>query len=128
MRSRYNSGLRAKWLGFSSWWGQDFSLFHSVQTNSGAHPASYPVGLGGSFPGEKAAETWRWPLTSIYCRGQEWLSYTFTPWYRDNFTVLYFTSPPPTHCSTVAPTSTWSHPQIILDILKACAILCCNVR
>jgi hypothetical protein len=29
---------------------RDFSLLHSVQTSSGAHPASYPVGVGGSFP------------------------------------------------------------------------------
>jgi hypothetical protein len=34
---------------------QDFSLFHSVQTGSGAHPASYPMGSAGSFPGHKAA-------------------------------------------------------------------------
>jgi hypothetical protein len=26
-----------------------FSLLHSVQTDSGAHPASYPMGTGGSF-------------------------------------------------------------------------------
>jgi hypothetical protein len=30
--------------------GQDFSLFHSVQTGSGAHPASYPMSTGASFP------------------------------------------------------------------------------
>jgi hypothetical protein len=29
---------------------QDFSLHHSVQTDSEAHPASYPMGTGGSFP------------------------------------------------------------------------------
>jgi hypothetical protein len=29
---------------------QDFFLLHSVQTGSGAHPASYPMGTGGSFP------------------------------------------------------------------------------
>jgi len=34
----------------------DFSLRHSFQTVSGAHPASYPVGSGGSFPGGTAAE------------------------------------------------------------------------
>jgi hypothetical protein len=28
-----------------------FSLLHNVQTDSGAHPASYPMGIGGSFPG-----------------------------------------------------------------------------
>jgi hypothetical protein len=32
--------------------GKRFSLLHSVQTGSGAHPASYPMGTGGgSFPG-----------------------------------------------------------------------------
>jgi hypothetical protein len=33
---------------------QDFSLLHSVQTDSGAHPASYPMHTGGSGPGGKA--------------------------------------------------------------------------
>jgi hypothetical protein len=42
-----------------------FSLRHRIQTGSGAHPASYPVGTGGSFPGDKAAGAWSWPLTSI---------------------------------------------------------------
>jgi hypothetical protein len=32
-----------------------FSLRHRVQTGSGTHPASYPMGTGGSFPGDKAA-------------------------------------------------------------------------
>jgi hypothetical protein len=32
-----------------------FSLVHSVQTVSGAHPASYPMDSGDSFPGGKAA-------------------------------------------------------------------------
>jgi hypothetical protein len=27
----------------------------SVQTGSGAHPATYPMGIGGSFPGGKVA-------------------------------------------------------------------------
>jgi hypothetical protein len=31
-----------------------FFLLHSVQTSSGTHPASYPMGTGGSFPGSKA--------------------------------------------------------------------------
>jgi len=26
---------------------------------------------GGSFPGDKAAGAWRWPLTSFSCRSQE---------------------------------------------------------
>jgi hypothetical protein len=33
----------------------NFSLHHSVQNGSGAHPASYPMGTGGSFPGGTAA-------------------------------------------------------------------------
>jgi hypothetical protein len=32
----------------------NFSRHHRVQTGSGAHPASYPMGTGGSFPGIKA--------------------------------------------------------------------------
>jgi hypothetical protein len=37
---------------------RDFSLLHRVQTGSGAHPASYTIGTGGSFPGDKAAGAW----------------------------------------------------------------------
>jgi hypothetical protein len=32
---------------------EDFSSNPCVQTGSGAHPASYPMGTGGSFPGVK---------------------------------------------------------------------------
>jgi hypothetical protein len=42
----------------------NFSLHHRVQNGSGAHPASYPMGTRGSFPGGKAAGAWSWPLTS----------------------------------------------------------------
>jgi hypothetical protein len=35
--------------------GEEFSLLHVVQTGSGAHPASFPMGTGGPFPGGKAA-------------------------------------------------------------------------
>jgi hypothetical protein len=31
----------------------NFSLHHRVQTGSGAHPASYPMGNRSSFPGDK---------------------------------------------------------------------------
>jgi hypothetical protein len=34
--------------------GADFSSSPCVQTGSGAHPASYSMGIGGSFPGGKA--------------------------------------------------------------------------
>jgi hypothetical protein len=37
---------------------RDFSLLHGVQTGSEAHPASYPMGAGGSFPGSKTAGAW----------------------------------------------------------------------
>jgi hypothetical protein len=33
----------------------NFSLHHRVRNGSGAHPASYPTGIRGSFPGGKAA-------------------------------------------------------------------------
>jgi hypothetical protein len=33
----------------------NFSLYHRFQNCSVAHPASYPVGTRGSFPGGKAA-------------------------------------------------------------------------
>jgi hypothetical protein len=41
--------------GSSSDRGWEFFLHHRVQTGSGAHPASYPMGTRGSFPGGKAA-------------------------------------------------------------------------
>jgi hypothetical protein len=44
---------------------QDFCLLYSIQTGSEAHPPSYPMDIGGSFPGGKAAGAWSWPLTSI---------------------------------------------------------------
>jgi hypothetical protein len=60
---------------------QEFSLLDSVQTGPGAHPAPCPLGIGGNFPGGKAVGAWSWPLTSIYCWGQEWWSCTSTPSY-----------------------------------------------
>jgi hypothetical protein len=32
---------------------RDFSLFHNVQTDCGAHPVCHPMGTGGFFPGVK---------------------------------------------------------------------------
>jgi hypothetical protein len=43
----------------------NYSLRHRVQPGTGAHPASYKIGAGGSYPGGKAAGAWSWPLTSI---------------------------------------------------------------
>jgi hypothetical protein len=33
----------------------NISLHHHIQNGSGTHPASYPMGTRGSFPGVKAA-------------------------------------------------------------------------
>jgi hypothetical protein len=51
------SGLKTEGSEFESRWGQEFSVLHIVQIGSGVHPASYPMGTGGSFPGGKAAGT-----------------------------------------------------------------------
>jgi hypothetical protein len=40
---------------FESRWGQEISLLRVVQTGSGAHPASYSMGTGETFPGGEAA-------------------------------------------------------------------------
>jgi hypothetical protein len=63
--TRYSDGLRAGRPGIDSLWARDFSLVQSLRTDSGAQPASYPMGTGGSFPGGKAAGACSWPLTSI---------------------------------------------------------------
>jgi hypothetical protein len=44
---------------------------YPVQNGSGAHPASYPMGTRGSFPGGKAADAWSIPLLP---------QYAFTAW------------------------------------------------
>jgi hypothetical protein len=46
----FNADYIGKWAGVGN-----FSLHHYIQNGSGAHPASYPVGTRGSFPGGKAA-------------------------------------------------------------------------
>jgi hypothetical protein len=62
----YSVGLRTGWSGVRVAGGAgNFSLHRSVQTGSGAHPASYSMGIRGSFPGGKVIEAWSWPLTSI---------------------------------------------------------------
>jgi hypothetical protein len=43
------------------------------------HP--YSMGTRCPIPEGKVAEAWIWPLTYIYCQGQEWWSYTSTPPY-----------------------------------------------
>jgi hypothetical protein len=49
-------GLDDRAIGFRSPAGaKDFSSILCVQTSSGAHPASCPMGPGGPFPGGKSA-------------------------------------------------------------------------
>jgi hypothetical protein len=86
------TGLRAGWPGFDSHKErEEFSLLHSTQTGSGAHPAFYPMGVRGSFSRDRAAGAWSWPLTSIWYWGQEWWNYTstspyvFMAWYLINW-------------------------------------------
>jgi hypothetical protein len=81
----------------------NFSLHHRVQNGSGAHSASYPMSIRGSFPGGKAAGAWSWPLTPSSAEVKEWvdlhLHSTNTPsWsgaqlkHRDNFTFYLLTN------------------------------------
>jgi hypothetical protein len=51
----YALDARGKGSEFEFRYGQEYSFLHVVQIGSGAHPASYPMGTGGSFPGSKAA-------------------------------------------------------------------------
>jgi hypothetical protein len=44
--------------------GSRIFFLYVVQTGSGVHPTSYPMGTGGSFPWDKAAGELSWPLTS----------------------------------------------------------------
>jgi hypothetical protein len=59
----------------------NFSLHHRVQNGSGDHPASYPVGTRGSFPGGKrpGREADHSPPSSAEVKNA-W-SYTSTPQY-----------------------------------------------
>jgi hypothetical protein len=53
---RYSANLRAGWSGVRvPVEAGNFPLHHRIQTGSGAHPASYPMGTRGSFLGGKAA-------------------------------------------------------------------------
>jgi hypothetical protein len=50
----YSAGLRPVRLGVRVPVGAGkFSPHHRLQTDSGAHPASYPTGTRGTFPGGK---------------------------------------------------------------------------
>jgi hypothetical protein len=47
-------GWKVEGQGFKSRYRKEFSSLHVVQIGSGAHPISYPMVTGGSFPGRKA--------------------------------------------------------------------------
>jgi hypothetical protein len=51
----YGMDYRSSGVPFSAGAGSFF--LHHIQNGSGAHPASYPMSTGGSFPGGKAAGT-----------------------------------------------------------------------
>jgi hypothetical protein len=51
----YRLDYRASRVRFPAGAG-NFSLHHRVQNGSGAHPAPYPMGTNGSFPGRTAAK------------------------------------------------------------------------
>jgi hypothetical protein len=55
IKSRYSDGLLAGRPGFGFQQGQEFSVLHVVQTGSGAHPTSYPMGTEHDFLGGEAA-------------------------------------------------------------------------
>jgi hypothetical protein len=59
--------------------GKRFFLLWKVQTGYGAHPAPYPMGSWGFFPGGRAVWAWSWQLTSVYFWGTQLCRYTSTP-------------------------------------------------
>jgi hypothetical protein len=77
----------------------NFSLHHRVQNGSGAHPASYPMGTRGSFPGVQrpGREADHSPPSSAEVKNA-WsytstLQYAFMAWclvkHRDNFSFTF---------------------------------------
>jgi hypothetical protein len=64
---------------------RNFSLHHSVQNGFGAHPACYPMGTRGSFPGVKVKLTTH--LHLVPRSKNEW-SYISTPLVRLHGVVL----------------------------------------
>jgi hypothetical protein len=78
---RLATGWTTEGSEFESQYGQEFSLLHVVQTGSGAHPASYSMGTGGSFPGVKrqGREADHSPPTIVEVK-KIWI-YTSTPPY-----------------------------------------------
>jgi hypothetical protein len=63
----YSDELRVGWseVQVPAGAARNFSIHYRVQTGSGAHPGSCPMGSRGSFPRGKVAEAWSWPLINI---------------------------------------------------------------
>jgi hypothetical protein len=90
MDSKHLGTVISQWYSAGLWTGWsgvrvpaevgNFSLHYHAQAGSGAHPASYPMGARGSFPGGKADGAWSWPVASISVEVNAW-SYTSTPQY-----------------------------------------------
>jgi hypothetical protein len=81
MVTNLNSIKRWKGAGIAQWYSAglgvgNFPLHHHIQACSGSHPASYPVGTRGSFPGGEADHL---PPSSAEVKNA-W-SYTSTPQY-----------------------------------------------
>jgi hypothetical protein len=85
--------------------GQEFSLLHVVQTGSGVHPTSYPMGTGGSIPEGKAAGAWNdhSPQTSAEVK-KMWI-YTSTPPYACDTALLSNLNAKPSHSTLLHPRS-----------------------
>jgi hypothetical protein len=60
--------------------GASFSPLDDVQSGSGAHSVSYPIGTGGSFPGCKADGAWDYSPPTCAEVKNNWI-YTCTPPY-----------------------------------------------
>ena len=59
--------------------GWQTSLLQNVQNSSGAHPASYSVGMTVSCPRDKVAEAWRWPVIPSCVEVKDKQSYISIP-------------------------------------------------
>jgi len=59
---------------------RDSSILPSIQTNSRANPPSFLFsGFWRLFVGDTVGMAWRWPFTSILCRGYDAWRYTTMP-------------------------------------------------
>jgi hypothetical protein len=96
-------------------------------------PNVLPLGTRVFFPGCKTAGAWSWPLTSIYCRDQEFVElYLYFPnmpsWYgaqlkhSDNFTLMYYTV---LYCTVVYYTVLCY--TVLYCTVLYCAVLYCTV-